>query len=188
MQLGVSGVNGDVNGADVQVDDALGLPLRQVRQGDVVAQQKAEPRIVILEVQGGAHPRRHLIHETENAVVGAGAHLIHQVGVEVQAQILPLRLADGDGAHGARCRFQLHAGQGVVAVEPVVQYVHDGVAVDGQKLFAHLYTGFFRRTVPVNGGDDGAHGCILSRKTAYCRIITILLYPLLRRDASYLSV
>jgi len=175
VQLGVGGVDGDVDGADVQVDDALGLPLRQVGQGDVVAQQEAEPRIVVLEVQRGAHAGGHLVHEAEDAVVGAGAHLIHQIGVEVQTQILPLRLADGDGTHIARRSFQFHAGQGVVAVEPVIQHIHDGMAVDGQKLFAHLYTGFFRRAVPVDGGDDGAHRCILSRKRAYAHMITILL-------------
>ena len=175
VELGVGGVDGDVDGADVQIGDALGLPLRQVRQGDVVAQQEAEPRIVVLEVQGRAHSRRHLIHKAENAVIGAAAHLVHQIGVEIQTQILSLRLADGDGTHVARCCFQLHAGQGVIAVKAVIQYVHNGVAVDRQKLFAHLYTGFFRRAVPVNGGDDGAHSCILSHKRAYAHIITILL-------------
>ena len=168
-------MDGDVDGADVQVNDALGLPLRQVRQGDVVTQQEAEPGVVVLEVQGGAHARRHLVHEAEDAVVGAGAHLVHQVGVEVEAQILTLRLADGDGVHIACRGLKLHMGQGVVAVEPVVQHIHDGMAVDGQKLFAHPDTGALRRAVPVDGGDDGAHGCILSRKTAYCRILTILL-------------
>ena len=157
VELGVGGVDGDVDGADVQVDDPLDFPLRQVGQGDVVAQQEAQPGIVILEIQGGAHAGRHLIHEAEHAVVGAGAHFVHQVGVEVQPQILPLRLAQRQGALLSVRRFQLNVRHGVVAVKPVVQHVHDGVAVDGQQLLAHMDAGVLRRAVPVNGGDDGTH-------------------------------
>ena len=145
VELGIGGVDGDVDGADVQVDDALRLALRQVRQGNVVAQQEAEPRIVVLEVERLAHTRRHLIHEAEHAVVGAGAHFVHQIGVEVQPQILPLRLVQRDGANVARRRFQFDVRHRVVAVKAVVQHVHDGVTVDGQELFAHLYAGTFRR-------------------------------------------
>ena len=108
-------------------------------------------------------------------MVGAGAHLVHQIGIEVQAKVLPLRLADGDGAHIARRGLQLHMGQGIIAIKPVIQHIHNGMAVDGQKLFAHLDTGPLRGAVPVNGGDDGAHRCVLSCETAYRRIITTLL-------------
>ena len=164
MQLRVGGVDGDVDGADVQVDNALCLPLRQVGQGDVVAQQEAQPGVVVLEVQRGAHARRHLVHEAEQAVVGAGAHLVHEIGVEIQPQVLALGLADGDAPHITRRRFQFDMGQGVVAVEPVVQHVHDGMAVDGQQLLTHLYAGVLRGAMPVDGGDDGAHSRVLFRK------------------------
>ena len=63
-------------------------------------------------------------------------------------------------------------GQGIVAVKPIVQHVHDGVPIDGQQLFAHLYAGPLRGAVPVDGGDDGAHTCVLFRQAAYNRIIT----------------
>ena len=175
VQLRVGGVDGLVDGADVQVDDALGLALRQVGQGDVVAQQKAQPCVVVLEVQRLAHTRRHLIHKAEHAVVGAGAHLVHQIGVEVQAQVLSLRLVQRYGAHIARRRFQFDVRHRVVAVKAVVQHVHDGVAVDGQQLFTHLDAGPLRRAVPVDGGDDGAHNASSLAKGAYAHIITKLL-------------
>ena len=77
VELRLRGVDGHVDGADVQVDDPLCLPLREVGQGGVVAQQEAEPLVVVLDVQGRPHIGRHLIHEAEQAVVGALVHLIH---------------------------------------------------------------------------------------------------------------
>ena len=61
----------DIDGADTQVNDALGLPLGEISEGDIVALEEAEPGIVVLKVQGLAHARGHLIHEAEDAVVGA---------------------------------------------------------------------------------------------------------------------
>lgn len=56
-----------------QVDDALHLPLGEVGQGQVVAHQKGQPGVVILEIEALPHPRRHLVHKAEDAVVGTGA-------------------------------------------------------------------------------------------------------------------
>jgi len=50
VELGVRGVNGDIDGADAQVNDALSLPLREIGEGDVVALEEAEPGIVVLKV------------------------------------------------------------------------------------------------------------------------------------------
>ena len=64
-------MDGDIDGTDAQVDDALSLPLRQIGEGNVVALKEAETGVVVLKIQGLAHARRHLIHEAENAVIGA---------------------------------------------------------------------------------------------------------------------
>ena len=172
MELGIRGVDGHIDGTDAQVNDALRLPLGEVGEGDVVALQEAEAGVVILKIQGLAHARGHLIHEAEDAVVGARAHLIHEVGVEVQTQILTLGLADGELPGGAVFVFQRQMAHGVVPVKPVVQHVHHGVAIDGQKLLAGAQTGSHGGAIGIYGGDDGAHRCVLSQKTAYCHIIT----------------
>ena len=157
VELGVRGVNGDVDGADAQVDDPLGLPLRQVGQGDIVALQKAQPGVVVLKIQGLPHTGGHLVHEAEDAVVGAGAHIVHEDGVKIQAQVPALGLAQGHGPHGAGGLPQLQAAVGIVAVKAIVQHVDDLVAVDGQQLLPGGDPGPLRRAVPVHGGDDGAH-------------------------------
>ena len=87
MELGVRGVDGDVDGADAQINDALSLPLRQIGEGDIVALQKAQPGIVVLKIEGLAHSGGHLVHEAEHTVVGAAAHFVHQIGVEIQPKI-----------------------------------------------------------------------------------------------------
>ena len=43
--------------------------------------------IVILEIEGISHSRGHLINEAENAVVGAGAVIVHQVLGKFHAQV-----------------------------------------------------------------------------------------------------
>ena len=165
MELGVGGVDGHVDGADVQVDDPLGLPLTEVGQGGVVAQQEAEPLVVVLDVQGRPHVGRHLIHKAEQAVVGALVHLVHQIGGKVQAQVAALLLADGDRPLlPVLCKPQ-HRHR-IVAIEPVVQHVHDVVAVDLQKLLPHGDPGSLRRGMGVDGSDDGTHNGALSCKTA----------------------
>ena len=50
VELGVRGVNGDIDGADAQVNDALSLPLREIGEGDIVALEEAEPGIIVLKV------------------------------------------------------------------------------------------------------------------------------------------
>ncbi len=52
---------------------------------------------------------------------------------------------------------QLQAAVGIVAVKAIVQHVDDLVPVDGQQLLPGGDPGPLRRTVPVHGGDDGAH-------------------------------
>ena len=82
-QLRVGGVDGDVDGADVQGDDTLDLPPGEIGQGDVIAQQEAEPGVIILEVHGGAHALGQLVNEAEDAAVGAGPGRVHQVAFKV---------------------------------------------------------------------------------------------------------
>ena len=46
----VRGVDGDIDGGDVQVADPLELPAAEVGQGDVIAHEKGQPGIVILKI------------------------------------------------------------------------------------------------------------------------------------------
>ena len=57
-------MDGDVDGAYPQVHDALKLPLRQVGEGDIIAQQEGKAGVVVLKVKGFTHTRRHLVHKT----------------------------------------------------------------------------------------------------------------------------
>ena len=174
MQLGIRGVNGYIDGADVQVDDPLSLPFREIGQRGIVAQQKAEPLVIVLDIQGRPHIGRHLIHEAEQTVVGAPVHLVHQVGGKIQSQILPLRLADRNRADMTVTLKTQHRLR-IIAVKPVVQHVHDLVAVDLQQLLPHGDPGLFRRGMGIDGCDNGTHTDVLSCKTAYGGMVTISL-------------
>ena len=116
----------------------------EICQCGIVAQQKAEPFVVVLDIQRWPHMGRHLIHKAEDAVVGTLVHLVHQIGRKVQSQILSLLLPDGH-VPGLSLPFQQQHRFGIIPVKPVVQYIHNLMAVDLQQPFAHGDPGFFRR-------------------------------------------
>ena len=153
-QLRVGGVDRDVDGRDAQVDDPLHLPVRHIGQGQIVAQQKGQPGVVVLKIQAGPHPRGHLVHKAEDAVVGAGAGPVHQIGLELQPQVLPLPLAQADGAGGAVLLPQHQLQPGVIAEELIVQHVHDLVAVDVGQGLPHPQPRPVGRTSGVHRLDD----------------------------------
>ena len=157
VQLGVGGVDGDIDGGDMQVNNTLRLPLGQIGQGDVVAQKKAQTGVIVLEIERLAHVGRHLIHKAEDAVVGAGAHLVHQIGVKVQSQIPALRLANPYLTHAAVRLLQRQIGNSIISIKAVIQYIGDLVTVDGQQLFADADVSALGRGVPVNTGNHSAH-------------------------------
>lgn len=82
-------MDGDIYRAYMQVDDPLDLPLGEIGQRDVISQQEAQPRVVVLEVHGLSHAFGELVYEAEDAVVGAGAGRIHEIALKVQAQSPP---------------------------------------------------------------------------------------------------
>ena len=160
-QLRVGGVDGDVDGADVQGDDALDLPPGEIGQGDVIAQQEAEPGVIILEVHGGAHALGQLVNEAEDAAVGAGPGRVHQVAFKVQAQVAPLVLQQMDVILLPIRAAQQHIQFAVIGEELIVQHVQYSVVVDGQHRVSRLslsmegaggvngLDGVFHRFLPV---------------------------------------
>ena len=69
-------------------DDPVNVMIRHVGQCDIVSLQKAEPRVIVMKIQGIPHPRRHLINKAEDAAVFTGAVLIHQPALKFQPEIL----------------------------------------------------------------------------------------------------
>ena len=150
-------MDGDVDGADAQIDDALGLPGGEVCEGDIVAHEEAEAGVVVFEVEGVAAAGGHLVDEAEEAVVGAGAGGVHEVGVEVKAEVFSLGLFYFEGTAEAVGGFEDQDGVGVVAEEAVVEDIDDVVASDGEEFFAGADSGALGGGTGVDGCDDGAH-------------------------------
>ena len=156
-ELRLGRLHGDVDGADAQVDDALRLALGEVRERDVVAHEEAQARVIVLKIERVAHIRRHLIDKAEQAVVRAGARLVHQVGIKIEAEILALLLFDRQVACGPVGLAQPETHRRIVAEKAVVQHVDDLVMIDHQQLFAGADTGTFGGRACVDGCNDSAH-------------------------------
>ena len=146
-------MNRDVDGADAQLCDARNLPLRQVGQGDIVPHQEGQAGIVILEIEGLPHTGGHLIHKAEDTPVRAGAGLVHQIGLKIEAQLLPLRLAYPQGAAAAVLSYQGQLQPGVVSKKFIVQHIHNGASVDVGQRLTRPDTRPLGRTVGVHGFD-----------------------------------
>ena len=71
-ELGVGGVDRDVERRQALRDDPLERGLVEIAERDVVAVQERQPEIVVLHVQTLAHALRKLVDEAEHALVGAG--------------------------------------------------------------------------------------------------------------------
>lgn len=78
-------------------------------------------------------------------MVRARAHLVHEIGVEVQAEILPLLLPDMDGALRPIRFAQRQVAVCIIPVKAVVQNIYDLMSVDGQQLLAGLDSRELRR-------------------------------------------
>ena len=139
-QLGVGGVDRNIDGADVHFDDAGNILVGHVGEGDIAAEQKAHAAVVILEVQRFPHPLRELIDKAEDAFIGAAVLPVHQVILKLQSQLVIFRLADGK-TEGFFAPQHLDAQAGIDHIKAVIQDIPDNVAVDGKQ--------------PVPGPDAG---------------------------------
>ena len=142
---------------NLHADDAVGILVAQIGHGDIVAQQEGQTGIVVLKIQALAHALGQLIDEAEDAPVGTALLGIHQIGLELQTQILALGLADLHRALCAVFALNLQRQLGVIGVKLVIQHIPDGSAADGQQSFPHLQAGLFRRGTGIDFGNDGRH-------------------------------
>mgnify|MGYP001771434895 CR=1 FL=1 len=147
----------DVDRTDAQVNDALRLAFGKVGQRNVIPHEKAQARVVVLKVKCIAHARRHLIDEAENAVIGTGTRLIHQVCVEVEPQIFSLFLADLHGAAAAVLFLKLCLHDRIIAEKAVIEHIRDLVSVEPEELLAHADLRFFGGRAAVDRCDDRTH-------------------------------
>ena len=154
-QLRVRRVHGDIDGADVQVDDALHLALGQVRERHIIAHEEAQARVVVLEIQRRAHTRRHLVDEAEHAVVGARVGVVHEVGLKVQPQLAAEGLRHVHGVLRPVRAAQAHRQLRVIGVVFIVQHIGDRVAVDGHQPVAGMGR-VAQRAVGVDVADRAA--------------------------------
>ena len=123
----------------MHLDDAVDLVILHIGHGDVVAEQKAQPLVIILEIQALAHTGGQLVDEAEHAVVGAGMLLVAQIGGEIAAKGAALRALHVPLADAVRhLRFQVKAL--AVRVEIIVQRIVQLVLVHAQQLVAGLQT------------------------------------------------
>ena len=115
----------------MQGDDAIDLARGEVRERDIIAEEKAQARVVVLEIHCFAHTARELVNEAEHAGVRAGARLIHKVALKIEAEVAALVLLYIQLILAAVRPSQADLQRLVIREELVIEHVEDLVAVDG---------------------------------------------------------
>ena len=137
-------------------DDALDIPFVQVRQGDIIAEQKGQPAVVILEIQTFPHAGRQLVDKTENTFIAAGTLLVHQVGIELQPDVILFPLAQPDGTHPLGC-LQFKCQPLIHQIKPIVEHILDLVPVDAQQPIPRADSAARRGRMPIHLCNGDCH-------------------------------
>ena len=128
----------DVDGGDAHFDNAVDVRVGKVGERDIIAEKEGKAAVVVFEINIFAHSLGILVDETENAFVAAGMLFVHQVGGELQADIIVLGLFERYRerfAASAKGKLQFFLGD----IKTVIQNVCNCVAVDVYKRIAGQY-------------------------------------------------
>ncbi len=112
--------------------------LAHIGQSDIVALQKRKPGVVVLEIQGFPHPRRHLVDKTENALIAAGPVVAHQAAFKLCAQFLVVVLVDLQKPFLAVCLSHKHFHILVLHQITIIEHILYFIAVDRKEHIARL--------------------------------------------------
>ena len=179
--VGVGGVDADVQRRQPLGDDPLEVGLGEAGQRREVAVEERQPVVVVLQVEALAHARRQLVDEAELAVVVAGADLVEQRRVHLDAE----RLAVGLGHLDQQLEpapVELERRVGLVDQQPVLDDVARRPPGDRHDEVTDEHAGARGRT-PGRDSDDSwkGHG----RQAYRGRVATPLRSPPPRGRAWY---
>jgi hypothetical protein len=155
-------MDGDIQRREALVDDAPDLLFADVRQGDVRSIEIGEAVILVLDVEGSAHPPGELMDEAEQAVVATLSRLrVRKVKTQGSPGILfELQLPDfspllPDFQNEILAR-QEHLG---------IDQIPYGMSVDGQQDITGLQFQLFS-DAPGFYRDNLKHGALPSGRSA----------------------
>ena len=142
--VGIGGVDADVQRRQPLGDDSLEVGLGEAGERREVPVEERQPVVVVLQVERSPQARRQLVDEAELAVVVAGADLVEQRRVDLDAERLARLLV-----HVERQRLVLaadpHRHLGLVDQQVVVDDVAGLLTVELDQLVARFDTRARRR-------------------------------------------
>ena len=94
--LRIRGMDGDIQRGSLTPENTRKLGVIHIGKGDIIAHHHGKAPVIVLDIEGAAHARRHLVDEAEHAPVGAGPGREHNGLVQADAQRLPILFIDGE--------------------------------------------------------------------------------------------
>ena len=151
-QLRFDRVNADIDGRNAHLYHTVDIPLLQVRQRDVIALQKRQPLVIVLEINALAHSLRVLVDEAENTLVRTALLSVHQIRFEFQPDVVVFRLVYRE-RHFASAAHNAQHNDSFGNIEAVVKHIVHGTAVYCIKFIARKYTGALSGGAFINVRD-----------------------------------
>ncbi len=153
-QLGVGGVDRDVERAEALLREALPIMLFEVGEGNEVAEEEAVAVVVVFDVERVAHAEGQAalgrvtlgqaVYEAEDALVGTdadeGRRLLAKEDAQVASRLLA-RLTRQQDLVGAAVALDAQRQLVLGGMELVVHQVAHGTSVDGAQQVARLDAG-----------------------------------------------
>ena len=135
-QFAVRRVNRDIQRTGFALDHAIHFACGQVGQRDEVARHQRKTPVIVPNIQAGAHARRHLLNETEHAVIGAGLRAAHQRGFKRQTERFFRELMDMDDMLRTAFVLQQHFQRRTRSEILIIDQIEHRRAVDGDQRFS----------------------------------------------------
>ena len=127
----------NVDRCQFKINDTLDVVLLHIGQGHIVSLQEREAGGIVLEIKCFPHARRHLVDETENALVAAGLVITHKSILKGNTQILVL-IFDLQLPLLSVCPFHQHDHAFTVYIIFIIKDIFYFISVDREQAVARL--------------------------------------------------
>ena len=128
-QFRIHGLDGNINGLQMVPDDPVYIMITHISQGHIIPLYEGQSGIIIFKIKSISHSRRHLINKAENAVIGTGTIIIHQILLKGNPKVFFIFLLHLQLPDFSVSLFHFQNNEFFIHQIPVVKYIFHRLTV-----------------------------------------------------------
>ena len=128
-QFRIHGLDGNINGLQMVPDDPVYIMITHIGQGHIISLYEGQSGIIIFKIKSISHSRRHLVNKTENAVIGTGTIIIHQILLKGNPKVFFIFLLHLQLPDLSVCLFHFQNNEFFIHQISVVKYIFHRLTV-----------------------------------------------------------